>query len=216
MDDRGKSDDPVVPAKPVNNAQGGAAESVEGRGSAEGNVASETRSGPRAGTSALSDLARVRRAARNGQGRAVHGALASRRCRSPAGGVLGDPPEGRAGGRRRDVADYGADLEANLQGLHDRVHAGRYRARPSRRVFIPKADGRLRPLGVAALEDKILQRAVVEVLNMIYEDGLSRVLVRVSPGTLPASRVGRAVGRDRAQEGELGARPGFPGVLHQP
>jgi hypothetical protein len=64
--------------------------------------------------------------------------------------------------------DYGADLEANLRDLHARVHAGRYRARPSRRVLIPKADGRLRPLGVAAPEDKILQRALVEVLNAIY------------------------------------------------
>jgi group II intron reverse transcriptase/maturase len=65
--------------------------------------------------------------------------------------------------------DYGSDLEANLRDLHDRVRRGAYRARPTRRVFIPKADGRLRPLGVAALEDKILQRAVVEVLNAIYE-----------------------------------------------
>jgi group II intron reverse transcriptase/maturase len=66
--------------------------------------------------------------------------------------------------------DYGLDLEANLSDLHARVHRGAYRARPSRRVFIPKPDGRLRPLGVAALEDKILQRAVVEVLNAIYEE----------------------------------------------
>jgi group II intron reverse transcriptase/maturase len=65
--------------------------------------------------------------------------------------------------------DYGLDLEANLRDLHARVQRGAYRARPVRRVFIPKADGRLRPLGVAALEDKILQRAVVEVLNAIYE-----------------------------------------------
>ena len=65
--------------------------------------------------------------------------------------------------------DYGLDLEANLRDLHARVHRGAYRARPSRRVFIPKPDGRLRPLGVAALEDKILQRAVVEVLNAVYE-----------------------------------------------
>ena len=65
--------------------------------------------------------------------------------------------------------DYGQDLEANLRDLHARVHRGAYRAKPSRRVYIPKADGRLRPLGVAALEDKIVQRAVVEVLNAIYE-----------------------------------------------
>jgi group II intron reverse transcriptase/maturase len=65
--------------------------------------------------------------------------------------------------------DYGQDLVANLRDLHDRVHSGRYRASPSRRVYIPKADGRLRPLGIAALEDKIVQRAVVEVLNAVYE-----------------------------------------------
>jgi RNA-directed DNA polymerase len=65
--------------------------------------------------------------------------------------------------------DYGQDLEDNLEDLHARVRRGAYRARPTRRVFIPKADGRLRPLGVASLEDKILQRAVVEVLNAVYE-----------------------------------------------
>jgi group II intron reverse transcriptase/maturase len=65
--------------------------------------------------------------------------------------------------------DYGQDLEGNLKDLHARLHRGAYRAKPSRRVFIPKADGRQRALGVAALEDKILQRATVEVLNAIYE-----------------------------------------------
>ena len=65
--------------------------------------------------------------------------------------------------------EYGQDLEANLRDLHARVQAGRYRAKPSRRVHIPKADGRLRPLGIASLEDKIVQRAVVEVLNAVYE-----------------------------------------------
>jgi retron-type reverse transcriptase len=64
---------------------------------------------------------------------------------------------------------YGQDLEGNLRDLHARLHSGRYRVKPSRRVHIPKADGRLRPLGVASLEDKIVQRAVVEVLNAIYE-----------------------------------------------
>jgi len=64
---------------------------------------------------------------------------------------------------------YGQDLEANLRDLHARLHRGAYRARPSRRAYIPKADGRLRPLGIAALEDKIVQRAVVEILNAVYE-----------------------------------------------
>jgi group II intron reverse transcriptase/maturase len=66
--------------------------------------------------------------------------------------------------------DYGEGLEAKLQDLHDRVHRGAYRAQPSRRVYIPKPDGRQRPLGIAALEDKIVQRAVVEVLNAVYEE----------------------------------------------
>jgi group II intron reverse transcriptase/maturase len=66
-------------------------------------------------------------------------------------------------------SEYGQDLEVNLRDLHGRVQSGRYQAKPSRRVYIPKADGRLRPLGIASLEDKIVQRAVVEVLNAVYE-----------------------------------------------
>jgi group II intron reverse transcriptase/maturase len=66
-------------------------------------------------------------------------------------------------------AAYGRDLEANLRDLYQRVQQGRYRASPSRRAYIPKADGRLRPLGIATLEDKIVQRAAVEVLNAVYE-----------------------------------------------
>src|SRR5713226_6106834 len=66
--------------------------------------------------------------------------------------------------------DYEADLERNLEDLHNRVQSGAYRARPSRRVYIPKPDGRQRPLAVAALEDKIVQRATAAVLNAIYEE----------------------------------------------
>jgi group II intron reverse transcriptase/maturase len=64
---------------------------------------------------------------------------------------------------------YGEQLEANLQDLSDRLKRGAYRAKPVRRVYIPKADGRQRPLGVTALEDKLVQRSAVEVLNAIYE-----------------------------------------------
>ena len=65
---------------------------------------------------------------------------------------------------------YKQDLEINLMRLHEQVHRGTYRALPSRRRYIPKPDGRQRPLGIAALEDKIVQRAVVQVLNTIYEE----------------------------------------------
>jgi hypothetical protein len=66
--------------------------------------------------------------------------------------------------------EYGRDLEARLSDLHGRIHRGAYQARPSRRVWIPKADGRQRPLGIAALEDKVVQHAVGTVLNQIWEE----------------------------------------------
>ena len=66
-------------------------------------------------------------------------------------------------------SDYEVDLEHKLEELHDRVHRGTYRPQPSRRVYIPKADGRQRPLAVAAVEDKIVQGAVAMVLSAIYE-----------------------------------------------
>ena len=67
------------------------------------------------------------------------------------------------------VEMYETDLEANLQDLHARIHTGRYRPQPVRRVYIPKAEGGQRPLGVPALEDKIVQGAVAELLSAIYE-----------------------------------------------
>jgi len=95
--------------------------------------------------------------------------------------------EASAGVDRVTWADYGEGLEDRLTDLHDRIHRGTYRAQPSRRVYIPKPDGRERPLGeagqgsggvavgiarrgIAALEDKIVQRALVEVLNAIWEE----------------------------------------------
>jgi RNA-directed DNA polymerase len=65
---------------------------------------------------------------------------------------------------------YGEGVEERLVDLHDRIHRGAYRAQASRRTYIPKADGRQRPLGIAALEDKVVQQAVVTVLNQIYEE----------------------------------------------
>ena len=80
---------------------------------------------------------------------------------------------------------YGQDLRENLEDLLRRVHSGAYRASPSRRVYIPKPDGRQRPLGIATLEDKILQRAVVEVLNSVYEEDFLGFSYGFRPGRGP-------------------------------
>jgi RNA-directed DNA polymerase len=171
MNDLGKSDGPVVPAKPLNKpAVVAGAEVVEGRGPAEGNTASETRPGRSAGMGVSSDLDRVRQVARKDKDvrfTALLHHVTIDRLREAYRAVQPDAAPGVDGVTWRD---YGSDLEANLRDLHARVQRGAYRARPVRRVFIPKADGRLRPLGVAALEDKVLQRAVVEVLNAVYEE----------------------------------------------
>jgi len=86
-------------------------------------------------------------------------------------------------------AEYGQGLEEKLKDLHERVHRGSYRALPPafaraglRRRYIPKPDGRQRPLGIAALEDKIVQRAVVEVLNAIYEENFLGFSYGFRPG----------------------------------
>jgi retron-type reverse transcriptase len=80
---------------------------------------------------------------------------------------------------------YEVDLEARLADLHRRVHTGTYRALPSRRAFIPKADGRLRPLGVAALEDKIVQQAAATVLSAIWEEDFLGLSYGFRPGRGP-------------------------------
>src|SRR5439155_9083079 len=185
MHDRGKSDGPVVPAKPPNNAQGGAAEAVEGRGPAEGNATSETRSGRRAGQSAPSELDRVRRVAQtdeDGRFTALLHHVDVDRVRAAYWAIR---PQAAPGVDGVTWQDYGHGLEEHLRDLQARVARGAYRAKPSRRAYIPKADGRSRPLGIAALEDKILQRAVVEVLNAVYEQDFVGFSYGFRPGRSP-------------------------------
>ena len=171
MHDREKSDGRVLPVKPLNNAQGGAAEVVEGRRPAKGNTAGETRPGLSAGQGAPSELGRVRRVAATDKEARFTALLHHVDVDRLRLAYFALRPKAAPGVDGVTWEDYGQDLEDNLRDLHARVHRGAYRARPSRRVYIPKPDGRHRPLGIAALEDKILQRAVVEVLNAIYELG---------------------------------------------
>jgi RNA-directed DNA polymerase len=169
MNERGKSDSPVVPAKPPNKAVYAAAEVVEERGLAEGNTTSTTHPGRRAGTGVPSGLARVREVARKDKEARFTALLHHVDLDRLRAAYWAIRPTAAPGVDGVTGEAYGQELEGNLRDLHARLHAGRYRAKPSRRAYIPKADGRSRPLGIATLEDKILQRAVVEVLNAIYE-----------------------------------------------
>ena len=169
MHDREKSDGRVLPVKLPNNVQGGAAEAVEGRRPAKGNPTSETRPGRRAGQGAPSELGRVRRMARTDKDARFTALLHHVDVDRLRAAYWALEPKAAPGVDGVTWADYGQDLEENLRDLHARVHRGAYRASPSRRVYIPKPDGRLRPLGVASLEDKVLQRALVEVLNAVFE-----------------------------------------------
>jgi RNA-directed DNA polymerase len=183
MNGHGKSDSPVVPAKPPNKAP--AAEVVEGRGLAEGNTDDPTRPGRRAGSDVPSGLDRVREVARKDKEARFTALLHHVTPARLYAAYLAIRPQAAAGVDGVTWASYGMNLEANLQALNARVHSGTYRARPSRRAYIPKADGRMRPLGIAALEDKILQRAVVEVLNAIYEEDFLDFSYGFRPGRGP-------------------------------
>src|SRR5512147_846280 len=187
MNERGKSDGPVVPANPSNKAAAAvvAAEAGEERGPAKGNTTSKTRPGPSAGQGAPSALDRVREVARRDKQARFTALLHHVDLARLRAAYWAISPKATPGVDGVTWEDYGQDLESNLRDLHARVHRGGYRAKPSRRAFIPKADGRQRPLGVAALEDKILQRALVEVLNAIYEADFLGFSYGFRPGRSP-------------------------------
>ena len=170
MHGRGKSDPAIVAAKPTNKAGRPVAEPVERRAGAEGTAGRQSTLRAQNRERVTQALDRVRQAARQRKKERFTALLhhISIDCLRMAFFAL-----------KRDAAPgvdgltwrtYEADLDRNLTDLHERVHRGAYRALPSRRTYIPKADGRQRPLAVAALEDKIVQRATVAVLNAIYEE----------------------------------------------
>ena len=164
-----KSDPPILPMKPANKAGRPAAESVEGSGGIERNaeLQSTVRTQSRAAVSRAQ--ARIREAGTRNRGEKLTALLHH---------VTVDCLRWAFFQLRKDAApgidgttweDYAEGLESKLEDLHRRIHTGAYRAQPSRRKYIPKPDGRQRPLGIAALEDKIVQQAVVAILTPIYE-----------------------------------------------
>lgn len=170
MNGHGKSDRPVVPVKSPNKAGQPAAERMEGRGLAKGNPRQQNAPRTPSREGAPSALERVRQAARRDRKARftalLHHVYDLDMLRSAYLGLKRQAAPGVDGETWRH---YGEALEENLQDLSDRLKRGAYRAKPVRRVYIPKADGRQRPLGVTSLEDKLVQRATVEVLNAIYE-----------------------------------------------
>ena len=189
MNGRGKSDRSIVPAKPSNKGRAAVtrpAEGVEGRGRPKGNSGEPIRSRTQSRSDLPQALDRVRQAAiRDRKGKFTtlwHHVYRVDRLRQAYFGLK------RHAAPRVDRVTwqhYGEDLEANLTDLSSRLQRGAYRARPVKRTYIPKADGRPRPLGVPVLEDKIVQRATVEVLNAVYEVDFVGFSYGFRPGRSP-------------------------------
>jgi len=185
MHGHGESYNGIVPTKQPNKGGRPPAEVVEGRPLSEENTPQSNPCRTPSRESGSSGLERVRETARkDGKLKFTallhHGTVELLResyyslQRQAAPGVDGVTWE-----------EYGRDLEGRLTNLHGRIHRGAYRAQPSRRVWIPKADGRQRPLGIAALEDKVVQHAVGRVLNQIWEEDFLGFSYGFRPGRGP-------------------------------
>jgi len=176
----GESDGSVVPENLSNKGEGGwldpcrpeaqPAERGEGREPTKGNAPQTAAPRTQSRASASNGLAGVRRRARLDKRARFTALLHHVTVDLLRESFLALKRQAAPGVDGITWQQYEVDLEPRLRDLHGRVHRGAYRAQPSRRTYIPKADGKLRPLGIAALEDKIVQQAVVTVLNCIYEE----------------------------------------------
>lgn len=165
-----KSDFAIVAMKPANKAGAPAAEWVEPRAETKGNADPPRTRRTQSRVSVSQGLERVRQAARQKKRQEFTALLHHVDVDALREAFLALKRRAASGVDGLTWQDYASGLEERLQALHSRVHCGTYRALPVRRRFIPKPDGRQRPLGIAALEDKIVQRAVVTVLNAVYEE----------------------------------------------
>jgi RNA-directed DNA polymerase len=172
MNGDGKSDGSVVPQRPANRRPGesGRAERAEGRDPAKGNPSQSHSLRTQRRERLHHAVARIRQTARERKGERFtalwHHVYDVDRLREAYLGIQRESAPGVDGTTWRQ---YGEGLEDRLQDLSERLRRGAYRAKPVRRVYIPKADGRQRPIGVPALEDKIVQRAAAEVIGAVYE-----------------------------------------------
>src|SRR5438034_7742783 len=170
MHDREKSDLAIVAVKPTNKAGQPAAESVETRAGAKGNASWQSTHRTQGRERVSQALERVRQAARQRKKEKFTALLHHVSVDLLGMAFFALKRDAAPGVDGLTWKEYDANLDRNLTDLHARVQRGAYRALPSRRVYIPKPDGQRRPLAVAALEDKIVQRATVAVLNAIYEE----------------------------------------------
>ncbi len=170
MHGHGKSDSAILAKKLANKVGQPIAERVERRAEAEGNADQQNTRRAQDRISVSHALERIRQAARARKKEQFTALLHHINIEMLRLAYFELKRKAAPGVDGLTWSDYGADLEGNLTSLHDRVHRGAYRALPSRRRYIPKPDGRERPLAIAALEDKIVQRAVVTVLNAVYEE----------------------------------------------
>jgi RNA-directed DNA polymerase len=164
-----KSDLPEVARKRANKAASAAAEPVERRGGAKENAELQSTVRTQSREAVSRAQARIREAVTRNRQDKLTALLHHVNIEVLRASFFGLKKTAAPGVDERTWIEYAEHLEANLLSLHVRVHSGAYRALPSRRKYIPKADGRQRPLGIAAIEDKIVQAAVVTVLTPIYE-----------------------------------------------
>jgi retron-type reverse transcriptase len=183
-----ESDGVEVPMKPWNKAteqQAGAAERAEGRTPTKENIGQERTPPAQDGRGVSQGLAGVRKVARERRQERFTTLLHHLNVELLRASFQTLKKSAAPGVDGVTWGQYEDGLEGRLADLKDRIHRGAYRARPSRRIYIPKADGRERPIGIAALEDKIVQQAVVTILNEIYEVDFRGFSYGFRPGRSP-------------------------------
>src|SRR6476469_7040697 len=164
-----KSDLPEVAEKRANKVASAAAELVERRGGAKENAELQSTVRTQSREAVSQAQARIRGAVTRNEKEKLTALLHHISINVLRWAFFNIKKQAAPGVDGLTWVDYAADLDRNLTDLHARVYSGAYRALPSRRRYIPKADGKQRPLGIAALEDKIVQAAVVAILTPIYE-----------------------------------------------